>query len=80
MHLTVLSAADQVIVREVLVGVYKRFEERNIQDNLDAEQALQSSGLKFIEVDPRLLPEWRETTAESNRKMAEQGSIFDQVA
>jgi TRAP-type C4-dicarboxylate transport system substrate-binding protein len=68
-----ISAADQAIVREVLTGVYEVFEERNRQDNLDAEQALRTSGLKFVEVDPRLVPVWRDIAAESNRKMAEQG-------
>jgi len=68
-----ISTADQAIVREVLTGVYKVFEERNRQDNLDAEQALRKSGLKFVKVDPRLVPAWRETAAVSNRKMAEQG-------
>jgi len=68
-----ISTADQAIVREVLTGVYEVFEERNLQDNLDAEQALRTSGLEFVEVDPRLVPAWRETAAVSNRKMAEQG-------
>jgi TRAP-type C4-dicarboxylate transport system substrate-binding protein len=70
-----ISADDQVIVREVLTEVYQVFEQRNRQDNLDAEQALRSSGLEFVEVDPRLIPAWREKTAASNRRMAEQGSF-----
>jgi len=68
-----ISAADQLIVRKVLSDVYKVFEIQNQQDNLDAEKALRSSGLEFIEVDPRLVPAWREITAASNRRMAEQG-------
>jgi len=70
-----ISAADQAIVREVLTEVYAVFEVRNRQDNLDAEQALRSSGLKFVDVDPQLVPAWRETVAVSNRKMAEQGAL-----
>jgi len=77
-----ISAADQAVVREVLSGVYARFEERNRGDNLDAEQALRSNGLTFVDVDPRLVPEWRATAAASNRKMAEKGSfsveLFDE--
>ena len=70
-----ISAADQAVVRDVLGGVYERFEQRNRQDNLDAAQALRESGLNFIDVDPRLVPEWRATTAASNREMAENGSF-----
>ena len=70
-----ISADDQAVVREVLSGVYARFEERNRADNLDAEQALRSSGLQFVDVDPRLVPDWRATTAASNREMAEKGSF-----
>ncbi len=78
-----ISAADQAVVREVLTGVYDVFEQRNRQDNLDAEQALRSSGLQFVDVDPQLVPVWRETVAASNRKMAEQGTfsteLLDQI-
>jgi TRAP-type transport system periplasmic protein len=70
-----ISTADQLVVREVLSEVYKVFEMQNRLDNLDAEKALRSSGLEFIEVDPQLVPVWRETTAASNRRMAEQGNI-----
>jgi TRAP-type transport system periplasmic protein len=70
-----ISVADQAIVREVLNSVYARFEESNRQDNLEAEQALRSSGLQFVDVDPRLVPEWRATSAASNRDMAEKGAF-----
>ncbi len=70
-----ISAADQGVMREVLTGVYEVFEKRNLQDNLDAEEALRSSGLRFVDVDPQLVPSWRQTAAASNRKMAEQGAF-----
>ncbi len=77
-----VSAADQTIVRDVLTSVYKVFEIRNRQDNEDAEKALLSSGLKIIDVNSALIPIWRETTAKSNRMMAEQGAfsvkLFDE--
>lgn len=68
-----ISTDDQLVVREVLTSVYARFEQLNRQDNLDAEEALRDNGLTFVDVDPKLVPEWREKTAASNRKMAEQG-------
>jgi TRAP-type C4-dicarboxylate transport system substrate-binding protein len=70
-----ISETDQAIVRDVLNRVYEEFEVRNRRDNLDAEQALRSSGLNFVDVDPQLVPEWRATTAASNREMAEKGSF-----
>ncbi len=72
---TRISAADQAVVREVLTGVYEDFEQSNRQDNLDAEEALRDSGLTFVDVDPQLVPAWRETVAISNRQMAEQGTF-----
>lgn len=70
-----ISVVDQATMREVLSRVYEVFEQRNRQDNLDAEAALRSSGLKFVDVDPALVPVWRETTAASNRKMGERGAF-----
>ncbi len=70
-----ISTADQAIVRDVLTGVYDVFEKRNRQDNLDAEEALRSNGLKFVDIDPKLVPAWRRTAARSNHKMAEQGAF-----
>jgi len=68
-----ISAVDQTVVRDVLTHVYEIFEQRNRVDNQKAEQALRSSGLTFVNVDPQLVPIWRKTTAASNRRMAEQG-------
>lgn len=68
-----VSEADQVAVREELSAVYKVFEQRNREDNLAAEEALRSNGLQFVDVEPQRVPAWREKTAASNRRMAEQG-------
>ncbi|HJP38511.1 MAG TPA: TRAP transporter substrate-binding protein DctP [Gammaproteobacteria bacterium] len=68
-----ISETDQLIVREILTSVYALFEQRNRRDNREAEAALRSNGLQFVGVDPLLVPSWRETTAVSNRKMAEKG-------
>lgn len=70
-----ISKADQTVVRDVLTNVYAVFEQRNRQDNRDAEAALRSSGLTFIEVDPQLVPAWQATAAASNHKMAEGGTF-----
>ncbi|MDP6673957.1 MAG: TRAP transporter substrate-binding protein DctP, partial [Gammaproteobacteria bacterium] len=68
-----ISETDQSIMREVLTSVYAMFEQRNRLDNREAEAALRSNGLKFVDADPQLVPAWRKTTAASNRKMAEEG-------
>lgn len=70
-----LRPGDQAVVREVLESAYDVFEKRGRQENIDAEQALKSNGLSFVDVDPALVPQWRETVAISNRKMAEQGTF-----
>ena len=70
-----ISKSDQDIVRDVLTRAYEVIDERNRRDNRDAEAALKENGLKFIDVDPELVRGWREITAASNRKMAEQGAF-----
>ncbi len=68
-----LSAADQGVVREVMEGIYDRFNEQNRRDNENASQALLSSGIEFVQVDTGQVPQWREITERINREQAEKG-------
>ncbi|PCI08880.1 MAG: C4-dicarboxylate ABC transporter [Gammaproteobacteria bacterium] len=54
-----LRDVDQVIVREVMVKVYKKIDEQNIVDNIAAREALINQGVKFIKINDKEKVEWK---------------------
>lgn len=56
-----LSADDQTLVRTVMGDVMQRLDSGSRQDNIDAREVLEQSGLEFIPVDAADIPGWRET-------------------
>ena len=78
-----LSAADQSIVREVLVGVSEVIDEANKTDNVEALAALGNAGLAFVSPEPTAVAGWRDDVLAANRKMAEEGlfsvELYDRV-
>ncbi|MEO7386913.1 MAG: TRAP transporter substrate-binding protein DctP [Gammaproteobacteria bacterium] len=73
--LATVSAADQAILREVLIPLYTRLDAQNRVDNAKAEQALKSNGLKFVEPNPAEVPQWRATVASAMDGMAAKGNF-----
>jgi TRAP-type C4-dicarboxylate transport system substrate-binding protein len=71
-----LTADDQRVVREVMEGIYRKFDRYGVSDNDQAMQALLDGGLERISPDPSEIEEWRSLVAGSHRKLGEQG-IFD---
>jgi len=53
-----LSETDQAIVREVMGNVYKRIDEQNRVDNIEARQALINQGVKFVKLSDKEKEEW----------------------
>ena len=78
-----ISGEDQAIVREVLTAVYEVFDKQNLEDNLQAEEALAANGLKFVDPQSELVPEWRKAAQEANEKMGQDGvfstALLDQL-
>jgi TRAP-type C4-dicarboxylate transport system substrate-binding protein len=68
-----LSDSDQAAVREVMTGIYRRFEEQSHDDDLQAQKALQANGIRFVDAEPQDVQLWRRTVAETNRRLGEQG-------
>jgi TRAP-type C4-dicarboxylate transport system substrate-binding protein len=68
-----LSAEDQAVVRDVMSGIYARFDEVNRTDNVDALAALENAGIEIVEPDAEQVPQWREAVAAANRDLARQG-------
>ena len=70
-----LNNEDQLVVREVMDGIYKKLDEASITDNIGALEALVKQGLTMVAPDTTELPRWREIVAESNRKLADNGDL-----
>jgi TRAP-type C4-dicarboxylate transport system substrate-binding protein len=73
-----IAPDDQVVVREVMEGIYRKFDKYGVSDNEEAMQALLASGIEAIRPDPVEVAGWREVVRESNRKLARDG-VFDPV-
>ena len=71
-----LGPEDQAVVREVMEGIYRKFDKYGISDNEAAMQALLASGLESITPDPADVAEWREVVRDSHRKLASE-QVFD---
>jgi len=67
---------DQKVVRNVMEGLYRKFDQGGVKDNEEAMQALLDNGLELIEPDPGEVDEWRRIVNQSHRKLAKAG-VFD---
>ena len=70
-----ISAADQLVLREVMTRLYEHFDAQNRIDNAKAEDALRANGMQFLQLDPAEVPVWRESTARAMDKLAADGGI-----
>jgi TRAP-type C4-dicarboxylate transport system substrate-binding protein len=71
-----LSAKDQQVVREVMEGIYRKFEQNGVRDNDQALQALLESGLQMVQPTPAEVVQWREIVSRSHQQLARDG-VFD---
>jgi TRAP-type C4-dicarboxylate transport system substrate-binding protein len=71
-----ISPEDQKIVREVMEGIYRKFDKYGVSDNDEAMQALLESGLEKVRPKQAEVEEWRAIVNNSHRRLGEQG-VFD---
>lgn len=71
-----LQPGDQAVVREVMEGIYRKFDQSGVIDNDAAMQALLDSGLELVEADRAEVGEWREIVNASHDRLAREG-VFD---
>jgi len=71
-----LSAKDQQVVREVMEGIYRKFDQNGVRDNDQALQALLESGLQMVQPTPAEVVQWREIVSRSHQQLAGDG-VFD---
>jgi len=71
-----VSPEDQAIVREVMEGLYRKFDQNGVRDNAEAMQALLQGGMKLATPEKSEVEQWRGIVLESHRKLAQKG-VFD---
>lgn len=71
-----IAPEDQAVVREVMEGIYQKFDQNGVRDNARAMKALQDNGLVLVEADPGEVAQWRSKVMASHRQLAAQG-LFD---
>jgi len=71
-----LSASDQQVVRDVMEGIYRKFDQNGVRDNEEALQALLDSGLQMVQPEPAEVLQWREIVNRSHQQLAREG-VFD---
>jgi TRAP-type C4-dicarboxylate transport system substrate-binding protein len=71
-----LSSADQLVVREVMGGIYDLFNRQSREDNAEAFNALVEHGIQIVEPSPEEVAMWREKSEEVCLKM-KKDSAFD---
>lgn len=70
-----LSESDQVIVREVMGGIYENFDRTNLIDNRGARDALLNAGIESVNFDQAEVERVRNVLLESNLRLGEQGAF-----
>lgn len=71
-----LSPDDQRVVREVMEGIYRKFDKYGVGENDDALQALLDNGLKMVKPDASEVREWQTIVNRSSRELGNEG-VFD---
>ncbi|MEE8495063.1 MAG: TRAP transporter substrate-binding protein DctP [Xanthomonadales bacterium] len=71
-----ISTQDQAVVREVMEGLYRKFDRSGALNNDDAMQALLEGGMKRVTADRSEINQWRGIVLDSHRKLARKG-VFD---
>ncbi len=71
-----ISPQDQAVVRAVMEGIYRKFDQNGVRDNDDAMRALLEGGMKMATPDQSEVNKWREIVLASHRKLARKG-VFD---
>jgi TRAP-type C4-dicarboxylate transport system substrate-binding protein len=70
-----VSAEDQVVVKEVLSGVYSKYDKLNLEDDREAKEALFNAGLKRVVPTAAELERLAAVLRQANLEMAQDGVV-----
>ena len=71
-----LRPEDQAVVREVMEGVYRKFDQNGVRDNDEALRALLDSGLQLVEPEMDEVAHWRTIVNQSHEQLGAKG-VYD---
>jgi TRAP-type C4-dicarboxylate transport system substrate-binding protein len=71
-----IAPQDRKVVREVMEGVYRKFDQNGEADNEEALKALLENGLELVPTDGDDVRQWRKIVRESQMKLGREG-LFD---
>ena len=71
-----IGPKDRQVVREVMEGVYRKFDQNGVRDNAEALQALLDSGLQMVEPRVEEVAQWRGIVSRSHEQLGRQG-VYD---
>jgi TRAP-type C4-dicarboxylate transport system substrate-binding protein len=72
-----IAPDDQAVVREVMEGIYRKFDQNGVIDNDSALEALLESGLQTVTPNPDEVAQWRGIVNRSHEQLARDG-VFDE--
>lgn len=70
-----LQPEDRQVVREVMEGIYRKFDRYGVRDNQEAMQALLDSGLERVEPAAEEVNKWRDIVSRSHAELASRGEF-----
>ncbi len=70
-----IAPEDQDVIREVMNGIYRGFDEQGITDHHEGFAALQSQGLELVPVADEERAVWRKSFHDANQAAAAQGEF-----
>jgi len=70
-----LSEGDQKVVRDVMEGTYRKFDQNGSRENGEALQALLGNGLQMVAPVTEQIDEWRGIVSASHRRLGNEGTF-----
>ena len=71
-----IAPEDQKIVRDVMEGIYRKFDKYGVSDNDEALQAILDGGIEKVSPNPAEVEEWVGIVNNSHRELGKKG-VFD---
>jgi len=68
-----LSPSDQAAFRDVMESVYRRLDAQSAADDVAAQKAIQSAGIKLVEAGAADVRAWGEAVGRANQELGKQG-------
>lgn len=75
-----ISDADQLVVREVMSGVFTKLDDINRKDNQKAYAALENQGIQFVTTSKESQAQWINAVKQANKNLLQNGVLSSEIA